>query len=1642
MATMTLRVGTIKGVRPTLNCDKEVYVLHVPVKFLEEARQLNLDDATLVLVEKLASASSMDEQLQSLKKLMKMVTIHSGSRDMKDAAIDVDFIARLMTTLYVEASPKNPLKCALTRLLLSFPEERHDSVASHLASVLNKLLCPNLNLAEMNSVIVAVNCCFDNFTIGIKAVVHESPTKKMELCQLIHITLRTVLALLQKCQEQIRNLIHDEVKFKGSPLQNNMMVNVIDLFEPQCKILDSSENIRHKESCDKQRFPTIFVLNSLQELVRGIMCFPELPMDTHTNCGIAFVHLTLILRKYGQELNMEINELELPWKIDISTDSSQLSLCTGLLTALTAKELGDHLVIVDRPVIHYIFDQLNSINQRTTANSAMVLAVSRTLLLLSRSARSLEDVSTIESFLPHLLQFVLIHLEHYMDSVRHSATGILQNLVELGSKQQQKCEARKRILSTILEAVKVMPLHRKSKVIGLEILASVMGCQLLIDHIPDLVPNLLSSLADATISTHVTSAIERLMLKHISECPESTWRKMWIEPIKEMLPQASPSLCGPLQDLLAATVKHNPGLITYILDLPTCSGNSKLQLCTFLSCIRLSRKQGALDNESVFVHSPNLWKGILDMRVLEGAMYHHDVELRMSALSLLTESHRSTEVFTMSELHLIKTFLVYNINTEIPSSRQQMLSLMKKVLTRMKNSSLAVHRKMGPKKPKDVNDYGENVLKFYNTFLLWLLDFCFSNLFPGANFGRRVSSLKILSLCYEIISFNSDQPVWTPSPPDVWTLNNCSILLECLKDTYEDNKTMAVNLLVAFPAEALSLNDPSNVRSLVEVCLSLSSSHRPPDCITAAYVLRVLIAFKQTDAAFEAILKNKEPCKVNNTLYLAILVLFNRLKAELYQARKSLLIAASSGPMGIAEDCCWRDLMSELVRKDHLEQRTDCIVSETPILNVTAQMVLLCSWQKQVLAIGAHLATLLSETKHRGAFEQAYVGFCALCSRLWRHPSARLHILPQQWLQQIMGAITVGKDESNDVVSIIEARSHALNILRSLFRNSSLGELVVPYVARGIIERNSATLLYTTLMTRIFGVSRSKETLNIRNRMTGRIFFQRYPSLYDFLLEELKEAVAAMEECNDVLRPALFPVLLLLGRLYPSSLEGTDSNLQLGVYVPYVRRCALSSVLKIRELAARALVPLLAPNQYSSILQEIISTLSHQEYMLNILIEVASTPEIQKEITEEIENWITNLNWMIISPDVCSMTAQVYLHVLTVVSMNLLPTLNPNMWEEICVILRSDLLIEKDLPSSRLVGRRIFCHRTAQLVLYHSLVTCTKTLPPPKFLADIEGLVTQLICHKEYEVAIVALKFLEVLVSQGNDLSEDAEDYTLPIDPEFCIRVHQWNRTHNGVLGEYFRTCSGVGEILLNKVLGPDPYVFQECYQRTFRVLSYCPHIPLLLGRGQEVLKSFLEKCQMECETIVLDLCKLWTTVMTLLDDDSEYVRELVSELSLRLNCTKLPVMSQRARELLLDYFYEMMIQKDALMCAVSLVIWCLGTSDFDYMEELAEDRVFDKGEMNIFSETAILIDLVCGYLKKLLCNDGEAKVLNTKLCRSVKMWISEMCWPDADSEEISNECDTLADFVQRAKQNKTLPSSASHALLENKKYSFLMILN
>lgn len=118
------------------------------------------------------------------------------------------------------------------------------------------------------------------------------------------------------------------------------------------------------------------------------------------------------------------------------------------------------------------------------------------------------------------------------------------------------------------------------------------------------------------------------MLQHRVECQEDTWRALWIVPILELLSHASPSLCGPLQALLASAVSHNPQIVTHILQPITSDMHTKAtHLRVLLSCIHLARKQGALDDQSESEHHSGLWKGVLDFRVLEQVLYHDDVEV-------------------------------------------------------------------------------------------------------------------------------------------------------------------------------------------------------------------------------------------------------------------------------------------------------------------------------------------------------------------------------------------------------------------------------------------------------------------------------------------------------------------------------------------------------------------------------------------------------------------------------------------------------------------------------------------------------------------------------------------------------------------------------------------------------------------------------------------------------------------------------------------------------------------------------------------------------------------------------------------------------------------------------------------------------
>ena len=91
-----------------------------------------------------------------------------------------------------------------------------------------------------------------------------------------------------------------------------------------------------------------------------------------------------------------------------------------------------------------------------------------------------------------------------------------------------------------------------------------------------------------------------------------------------------------------------------------------------------------------------------------------------------------------------------------------------------------------------------------------------------------------------------------------------------------------------------------------------------------------------------------------------------------------------------------------------------------------------------------------------------------------------------------------------------------------------------------------SSLLFSALVTRIFGVKREKNEFSPKNSMTFRAFFRRFPGLYHFFLNELTSVSKVLENKNIQDVPfgeesGLYTVLIILAKLSPSPIsDGQD----------------------------------------------------------------------------------------------------------------------------------------------------------------------------------------------------------------------------------------------------------------------------------------------------------------------------------------------------------------------------------------------------------------------------------------------------------------------------------------------------------------------
>uniref|UniRef100_A0AAY5KM06 tRNA (32-2'-O)-methyltransferase regulator THADA n=1 Tax=Esox lucius TaxID=8010 RepID=A0AAY5KM06_ESOLU len=1030
-----------------------------------------------------------------------------------------------------------------------------------------------------------------------------------------------------------------------------------------------------------------------------------------------------------------------------------LYLCHGALAMLNWRGASqgprrDQLLLL---VPHTLLALDTSIKESSTA-----MVVARVLSLWSGVA--LDSMQSGQSSAPgllrdslrggselqgRLLEHVYTHWEHPLDGVRHQTNTLFKNLLLLHQHTHPLALSNPHsdpYVSQLTQTLLGLEWHQRGKYGSLACLVELLGAGYLLALEPQLPSHLLGLMGDQTLAPYASDLLERLFVSHkaqlAGEGDMERWHGTWVSPLLQVLCRARLDQTTYILDyFLPKLLRCSPSSLAHMVQAlqnsPSCSAgthSSRGSVGALMTCLRAARAQGMVQSSE-----EGLWGGLVPLSLLRQALVHKHHQVRMDALGLVCESHRSTEVLTSQEIELLCHFLPSCLNSQSPGVRQH--------------------------------------------FYLFLSSFPSVHLFlPPFSFSHP------LCLSFSLRSLSGPEDMFALG--EVVTPVHAQNVLFCLGSNFLEVKQLASALLRQLPPSAVGLQEPDRMLCLLQAAMDLSTSTKPFDSVTAAHLFNLLLHLPDLPQALLLCAQEQglsfqppsltqpqasEALTLETNTLAVIQFLLLCLKTEVRKAESSLLLAAATSPLYGRAHCItaalqqlntrcltlcgqWRSVVSELITVSYrmsdvvspvvqssspeglipmdTETGQNLLGSDSDIVNiltthmfhhytlgltlqgvsvlclscvfvclslslclcvlggggegyrVTAQMVLVCCWrtmkevsmllgevcqslplqtthtppdqalitEEQVEGVGRYFRQQLLQSRHRGAFELAYIGFVRLNDMLCRSGSRTLQQLPAHWLTEVLQEVKssdpssklcatrrsagipfyiqalLSSEPKSSSCSLLKTtmrelttlampppdratdettvpQVHALNILRALYRDTRLGENIVPFVSEGMqaavlgftspvwAVRNSSTLLFSTLITRIFGVKKGKDEHSKKNRMTGREFFTRFPALYPFLLSQLEEAASSVGSGRVILHPSLFLLLLVLGRLFPSPMDGSSSPLGLAPFLPFIIRCGHSAVYRTREMAARALVPFVMVTQVPSTIQALLDDL-------------------------------------------------------------------------------------------------------------------------------------------------------------------------------------------------------------------------------------------------------------------------------------------------------------------------------------------------------------------------------------------------------------------------------------------------------------------
>nr|XP_032630972.1 thyroid adenoma-associated protein isoform X4 [Chelonoidis abingdonii] len=862
-------------------------------------------------------------QIYSMKQIMtllKKMDRNSACSPMIKCCLDI------IGVMYFSLGAKNPLKKVLASSLNGLPEQlTTEAVCSFVRCLKEELKTTDLCLYR--KVMDNLASCMENFSIG-KASINN--------------LFKEVLQFLQKSVLEIQE---ENRKLSGNSIvETRLMHDLLMAIKVSMMLL---QKVQENFQGSLWKKPGSLVWQSMCGLLKTFTNFlmnEGLLPTVQTTSGLAVILFTKTMFDPVEKLPCLVSDLLLrsvkcasvpEWFVSSCdclcteelSDSVLLFLCHGALAMLEWKngsmgENGEKLLLDIALVLLSLASRLKESNMAVSLSRILAIWTNSALDVLESSSQNLKSsLNGNSNTTGKLLEYVYTHWEHPLDAVRHQAKLIFKNILRIHQATLKGSVVKSDpFFSMLTESLLSLEWHVKGKYASLGCLVESVGVENILTVDRTIPAQILDVMGDQSLAPYASDLLETMFINHKSHLISAFqkniwinhWHDTWVSPLLLILCEGNPDQTTYVIDYyLPKLLKCSPDSLSYMIKILQASADANIGSCNtrgalgaLMACLRTARAHGHLQFREI------MRDGLLSIGCVKQGLVHQHNQVRIDALGLLCETHRSTEILTMEEMQLIQFFITYNLNSQSPAVRQQICSLLKKLFCRIQESSQVLYKleqsKTKQELIKESAKWGHfATLQQYKDFMSSICDKLFEALFPGSSHPTRFSSLTILGSIAEIFSAAEGHTQAVFQLAQEIDPTRVQMLIQCFASTFEEVKVLAFELLMKLH-DRLDLQDSENLHLLFQAALDLSISTKPYDCVTASYLLNFLIHHK---GLLNICLKNQQVAHTfqidedmsastveKNTLAV-IKYLLSNLEREIFQAEKSLLQAAASFPM-------------------------------------------------------------------------------------------------------------------------------------------------------------------------------------------------------------------------------------------------------------------------------------------------------------------------------------------------------------------------------------------------------------------------------------------------------------------------------------------------------------------------------------------------------------------------------------------------------------------------------------------------------------------------------------------------------------------------------------------------------------------------